>query len=129
MKSVRQERLSSQFREEIYNVINRQLRNRYNLSTIISVTEVDAAPDLKSAKVYVSIFDPDAEKKARSFQIIKDNAGFIRHELATILHIRTVPELRFYSDESQEYGANIDSIINRLEKTSHKDKDGDGDEE
>ncbi len=115
MKSLRGERLSSQFREEIYSVINRQLRNRYALSTIISVTEADVAPDLKSAKIYISIFDPDENKKKASFDVIKQNAGFIRHELAATLHIRTVPELRFHMDESQEYGARNDSIINDLE--------------
>ena len=115
MKSVRGERLSSQFREEIYNVISKQLRNRYDLSTIISVTEADVAPDLKSAKVYISIYDVDAEKKEQSFNIIKDNAALIRHELSKILHIRTVPELRFYMDESQEYGAKIDKLLYELE--------------
>lgn len=115
MKSVRGERLSSQFREEIYNVISKQLRNRYDLSTIISVTDADVAPDLKSAKVYISIYDVDTAKKEQSFNIIKENAAFIRHELSKILHIRTVPELRFYIDESQEYGARIDKLLNKLE--------------
>ncbi len=115
MKSMRGERLSSQFREEIYNIIAKQLRNRYDLSTIISVTEAGVAPDLKSAKVYISIYDVDAVKKEQSFNIIKENAAFIRHELSKILHIRTVPELRFYMDVSQEYGAKIDKLLNELE--------------
>ncbi len=115
MKSMRGERLGSQFREEIYSVISKQLRNRYDLSTIISVTEADVAPDLKSAKIYISIFDTDAQKKEKSFEIIKQNAGFIRHELASVLHIRTVPELRFILDESQAYGAKIDKLLDDLD--------------
>ncbi len=116
MKSLRGERLSSQFREEIYSVISKQLRNRYDLSTVISVTEADVAPDLKSAKVYISIYDTDSAKKAESFKIIKGNAAFIRHELSKVLHIRMVPELRFFLDESQEYGAKIDKLLYELEK-------------
>ena len=122
MKGVRGERLSSQFREEIYNVISTALRNRYpELSAIISVTSADVAPDLKSAKVYISIYDVNEEKKRASFDIISKNAGFIRHELSQILHLRTVPELRFFPDVSMEYGDKIDKLLKDLEHTDKED--------
>ncbi len=122
MKGLRGERLASQFREEIYSVISRQLRNRYSqLSAIISVTQADVAPDLKTAKIYVSIFDTDEARKQESFEILKQNAGFIRHELAKVLHLRTVPELSFILDGSMEYGAKIDKIIETLEKQDKHD--------
>ncbi len=122
MKGLRGERLSSQFREEIYRVISTKLRNRYSsLSAIISVTQADVAPDLKTAKVYVSIYDPDSARKEASFEVLKQNAGFIRHELSQILHLRTVPELSFILDESMEYGAKIDKIIQSLEDKDSKD--------
>ncbi|MDE7300897.1 MAG: 30S ribosome-binding factor RbfA [Clostridia bacterium] len=118
MKSIRGERLSSQFREEIYNVINGDLRNKYpELSAIISVTDADVAPDLKSCKVFVSVYDVNAEKKAASYEIIVQNAGYIRHALSKVLRIRTVPELRFIVDESMEYGDKIDKILKDIEKT------------
>ena len=116
MKSTRGERLSGEFQKEISSVISTKLRNKYpELSAIISVTEADVAPDLKSAKIYISVFDVDKERAKNSFEIIKSNAGYIRHELAQVMHIRTVPELRFHSDESMEYGAKIDKILNGLE--------------
>ena len=116
MKGLRGERLSSQFREEIYGVISTDLRNKYPaMSAIISIINADVAPDLKSAKIYISIFDTDAERCKNSFEIIKQNAGFIRYELAKVMHIRTVPELRFHLDESMEYGAKIDKILNNLD--------------
>ena len=118
MKGLRGERLASQFREEIYRVIATKLRNRYSsLSAIISVTQADVAPDLKTAKVYVSIYDPDTAR----FKILKENAGFIRHELSQVLHLRTVPELSFILDGSMEYGAKIDKIIESLENQENKD--------
>ncbi len=108
--------MASQFREEISSVIASKLRNRYSsLSAIISVTQADVAPDLKTAKIYVSIYDTDAERKEQSFEILKQNAGFIRHELSRVLHLRTVPELSFILDGSMEYGARIDKIIQELE--------------
>ena len=122
MKGLRGERLASQFREEIYKVISGKLRNRYSsLSAIISVTQADVAPDLKTAKIYISIYDPDEARKDASFDILKQNAGFIRYELSQVLHLRTVPELTFILDESMEYGAKIDKIIEDLESKENND--------
>ena len=116
MKSNRGKRLSGEFQKEISSIISLKLRNKYpELSAIVSVTEADVAPDLKSAKVYISIFDPDTVKGQKSFEIISQNAGFIRHELAQVMHLRTVPELRFILDETMEYGAKIDKILEDLD--------------
>ena len=116
MKGIRGERLAGEFQKEIYSVISGKLRFEFpELSQVISVTEVDVAPDLKSAKVYISVFDTDREKSKKSFDIICENAGFIRHELAKVMRIRTVPELRFHLDGSMEYGTKIDKILNGLE--------------
>lgn len=123
MKGLRGERLASQFREEIHKVISTSLRNRYpELSAIISVTSADVSPDLKNAKVFISIYDVNEDKKRGSFEIISQNAGFIRHELSKVLHLRTVPELRFYTDGSMEYGDRIEKLLKNIE---HTDADGD----
>lgn len=116
MKGLRGERLSSQFREEIYRVISTDLRNKHpEMSAIISVISADVAPDLKSCKVYISIYDVNAEKKRGTFNVISENAGYIRHALSKVLRIRTVPELRFMLDESMEYGNKIDRILKEIE--------------
>ncbi len=122
MKGLRGERLASEFQKAVYEVISRRLRDRApGLSAIISVTGADIAPDLKTAKIYVSIYDKDEAKKLASFELIKENAGFIRHELSGMLRIRTVPALTFILDGSMEYGAHIDEILNKLEQ-EHKDE-------
>ena len=116
MKGLRGERLSSQFREEIYGVISTDLRNKYPaMSAIISIINADVAPDLKSCKVFVSIYDPNEQKKRDTFKILVENAGYIRHELSKVLSIRTVPELRFVMDESMEYGDKIDKLLKGIE--------------
>ena len=116
MNNSRGERLSGEFQKEISSIISNKLRNKFpELSAIISVTEADVAPDLKSAKIFISIFDTNEEKSKNSFNIIKQNAGFIRHELSQIMHLRTIPELRFHLDESMEYGAKIDKILSGLD--------------
>ena len=116
MNNNRGKRLSGEFQKEISAVISQKLRNKHpELSAIVSVTEADVAPDLKSAKVYISIFDPDTAKRQQSFEIIKQNAGFIRHELSMVMHLRTVPELRFILDDSMEHGSKIDKILENLD--------------
>ena len=121
MKGLRGERLSSQFREEIYNVIATDLKNKYpQLSAIISVISADVAPDLKSCKVFVSIYDLNEEKRRESFKIIVENAGYIRHALSQVLRIRTVPELRFHLDDSMEYGDKIDKLLKGIENGGGK---------
>lgn len=122
MKGLRGERLASQFREEISAVISTKLRNKHpELSAIISVTQADVAPDLKSAKIFVSIYDPDGERKRVSFEILKQSSGFIRYELSKVLHIRYVPELQFVLDGSMEYGAKIDKLLEGLEIPPEED--------
>ena len=121
MKGLRGERLGGEFQKEISAVISGKLRIKFpELSAIISVTAADVAPDLKSAKIYISIYDPNAERAENSFKILKDNAGFIRHELSKVMHIRTVPELRFLKDESMAYGEKIDKILSKLDTSDDK---------
>lgn len=123
MKGIRGERLAGEFQKEIYSVISGKLRAKYpELSAIISVTAADIAPDLKSARIYISIYDSDKSRAGNSFNIIKENAGFIRHELAQVMHIRTVPELRFCADGSMEYGQRIDKILSELDIERETDK-------
>lgn len=123
MKGMRGERLASQFREEIYGVISGKLRNKHpELSAIISVTQADVAPDLKTAKIYVSIYDPDKTRRENSFALLKENSGYIRHELSQVLRLRTVPELSFILDESMEYGAKIDKLLNQLDVKPEEDE-------
>ena len=123
MKGIRGERLAGEFQKEIYNIITNKLRAKEpSLSVIISVTGADVAPDLKSAKVFISVYDNNKERAEQSFEIIKANAGFIRRELSHVMTLRTVPELRFIRDESMEYGQKIDKLIYDLEnKDERKD--------
>lgn len=117
MKGVRGERLAGEFQKEISSIISLKLKSDYpRLSAIISVTEVDVAPDLRNAKVYISIYDTDKTRAEESFSIIKENAGLIRRELSKVMHLRTVPELRIFKDGSMAYGEKIDKILFDLEK-------------
>ena len=82
------------------------------LSGLSTVTEVKMTPDLKQAKVYVSVLGPEAEQ-ATVMKALHSAAGFIRHELSERLQIRRAPELLFVLDRSEEYAQRIDELIRR----------------
>lgn len=115
MKSKRGERLSSEYQKAVYDVIFHQLKDKTDgVRGLVSVTKADVAPDLKSAKIYISILGKNAEEEATTFATICEHAGFIRHELAQVMRMRTVPELHFLRDGTMEYGEKIDRIIKGL---------------
>ena len=127
MKVSRTSRLNGEYQKEI-SVILRRLKDKApNLKGLISVTETDVAPDLKTAIVYVSIYGASDEEAKRSFQILQDNAGYIRHELSQVMRIRTVPSLTFRMDGSMVYGAKMDELFKKI--TYSTPADGDTDEE
>lgn len=117
MKIPRSARISGEYQKAISEVIAGPLKNKHpDLTGLISVTKADVSSDLKNATVYVSIYAKDEETTLRSFQIIKDNAGLIRKELAHTMEMRTVPSLRFLLDDSMVYGAKIDRLLKQIEE-------------
>lgn len=115
MKISRTYRLDSEYKKEISSILNGSMKNKFpEIRGLISVTEVSVAPDLKNARVYLSIFDKSEEVKATSFKTIRDNAGFVRHELSQVMRMRTVPALTFLMDQSLEYGAHMEDLFRKI---------------
>ena len=114
MKTPRTTRLNGEYQKEI-SAILRKLKDRTpDLKGIVSVTEADVAPDLKTAKIYISIYAKSEEEKLRSFEVIQENAGYIRHELSQVMRMRTVPALTFLWDGSMTYGAKMDELFRKI---------------
>jgi ribosome-binding factor A len=117
MKTSRTQRLGSEYQKEIAAILSGPLKHKEpELKGLISVTAADVAPDLKTAKIYVSIYTPNEEDRERTFILLKANAGFVRHELAQVMRMRTVPYLTFILDGSMEYGSKMDELFSKLHK-------------
>ena len=114
MKVSRTSRLNGEYQKEISEIIRRMKDRTPDLKGLVSVTEVDVAPDLKTAIVYVSIYGKGEAETKRSFEVLKVSAGFIRHELAQVMRMRTVPALTFRMDGSMVYGAKMDELFKNL---------------
>ena len=117
MKSLRAERLSAEYQKAVYEVISTKLKYKTNkIRGVVSITKADVSPDLKNAKIYISVLGKTAEEADETFAAISEHAGFIRYELAHMMQMRTVPELRFLRDDTMEYGDKIDRIIKEIHK-------------
>ncbi|MFR5684528.1 MAG: 30S ribosome-binding factor RbfA [Clostridia bacterium] len=104
-------RINEELKKEISNIISYELKNP-NATGLISVTEVKITPDLKYAKVFVSILNAKSDQE--TLEALKQSVGYIRSEVAKRVNLRITPELIFEQDTSLEYGAKIDSIIEKL---------------
>ena len=111
MKEKREKRLEKEFRKLIYEILTTRIKN-YDVTEMFSVTSVTVTSDLEQATVYVSVFSPDHIKAEKTFDAICSSASEVRKILSKEMRIRTVPKLVFMKDNSQEYGAKIDKIIN-----------------
>ena len=114
----RLERIDEEYKKEISNIINYNLKNP-NVTGLISVTKVKVTNDLKFAKVSVSILNSKNIKETLAG--LKKSSGFIRSELARRINLRNTPELIFELDDSIEYGARIDNILKDIIKDVKKE--------
>ena len=104
-------RVNEELMKALSQIITYELKNP-DVTGMISVTKVKVTPDLKYAKVYVSIFNSKNIKE--TMEGLKKSSGFIRTELAKRINLRNTPELIFEIDDSMEYGAKIDSILKEI---------------
>ena len=103
MASNRIGRINEEIQRELASLIPNVKDPR--VSGLISVTAVDTTPDLRYAKVYISVLD-----KSDSTQVLKglkSAAGWLRRELGHALNLRNTPELSFVRDDSIDKGAHI----------------------
>lgn len=109
--SKRRARLNEQLRRELSDLIRKQVRDpRVGLVTI---TGVDIAADLGSARVYVRVTG-SAEEIEQNLEGLGAAAPFLRTTLGRILHIRRVPELRFQEDRSYSGAARIEQVLSEV---------------
>jgi ribosome-binding factor A len=113
------ERLNKAIKQEISALLERQV-NDPRLESLISVTRVSVSPDLRNAKVFVSILG-DGESRSEMLAGFNAAAGFLRRELGPRLHMRSVPQLSFEYDDSIEQGARVLQLIGQIARDEQAD--------
>ncbi len=108
--SIRQEKVAKLIQRDLGEIFQ-QVGTDILPGKMISVTVVRTAPDLRMARVYLSIFPTDTSKT--DLKAIKSHAGEIRFQLGQRIknQLRNVPELFFYLDDSLDYAERIDELL------------------
>ena len=105
MPSNRIGRINEEIQREMASLIRTVKDPRVAEAGMVSVTAVETTPDLKYAKIYVSVLDKSAS--AQTLKGLKSASGYLRRELGQRLNLRNTPELTFVRDDSIDKGAHI----------------------
>jgi ribosome-binding factor A len=111
----RADRVGGLIQKVLSDVLKKNIRDpRLKMATI---TSVKVSRDLKQARIYFTT-SGGIQKKDDTIKGFNSAHGFIRRALAHELELKYMPNLKFFYDESLEYGAHIDEL---LESTKSKD--------
>jgi ribosome-binding factor A len=120
MTSYRADQVGEQVREEIMSIIRRELKDPR--IGFVSITAVRMSPDLRQARVRVSVLGTPDEKNA-SIKGLDSAKGLIRHELGRRLqNLKFSPDLRFELDPSIEYSVHISELLKEVLPTLEEEK-------
>lgn len=98
-------------REELTDIIRREVKDPR--VGFMSITNVDVTPDLRSARVFVSVLGSDDERE-KTLDALLSAAKFIRFHLKPRLRMRQIPDLEFRDDRSMEYAEQISATLREL---------------
>ncbi|MCK7485995.1 MAG: 30S ribosome-binding factor RbfA [Bacillus subtilis] len=85
------------------------------MAGIVSVTDIELSPDYKYAKVFVSVYGTDEEKK-QTIEALQDSTSYVRGELGKRIRLRHTPEIEFIHDISLERGSRITELIDKISR-------------
>jgi ribosome-binding factor A len=124
--SIKNTRINGEVQKVLSTLISREIKDP-RINPMTSVVSVEVSPDLKTARVYISVLG-DEESKEETRKGLKSAASFMRGQLAKTLNLRNTPELTFIIDNSIEYGVHMSHLIDEVNKQlPHENENEDGD--
>jgi ribosome-binding factor A len=109
----RTDRIDELLRQEIGTLLAKEVADpRIGFATI---TDVETAPDLRHAKVWVSVIGQKAER-SETLAALQQAMGFVRRELGHRLRLKRIPELHVHLDDTAERGTRVLKLITELEQ-------------
>ena len=117
--SQRTQRIDELLRQEIGAIFAREVADpRIGFATI---TSVETTPDLRHAKVWVSVIGQPVERQA-AIAALRHAMPYVRHELGGRLHLKRIPDLHVHLDDTAERGTRIQKLLSELESGTVPDE-------
>lgn len=112
MDSTRQLKVARLIQKEVADIFLREGKNYFG-SALITVTGVRISPDMSFAKIYLSLYG--TKDRNALLTLIKENVPEIRKKLGQRIgkQVRIIPEINFYIDDSMDYAARINELLNK----------------
>ncbi len=124
--SIKNTRINGEVRRVLSSIIQNEIKDP-RIHPMTSVVEVEVAPDLKSAKAYISVLG-DEQAQQDTLAGLRSAEGYIRRALARTVNLRNTPEIRFIMDQSIEYGVHMSKLIDDVNRNS-LEEEGDEDDQ
>lgn len=112
MSSYRIDKVEQLIKEEISSIFLHKIQE--SGLGLITITNVKVSPDLKIAKIYLSVLEK--EKRELALDRISNKTKFIRTELAHRIRLKFVPEIKFFIDDTLDFVEKIEGLIDRIQK-------------
>jgi ribosome-binding factor A len=116
----RPERIAETLREEIAQIVGYELEDPR--LTLVTVTEVRVADDLRDASVYVTV-QGDEKEHLTAMRALQHAAPYVRKQLGFALNLRHTPALHFVRDTVEEKAERVSSLLEKIEPVSERMKD------
>lgn len=120
MSIQRADRIRSQLKKEISDIIQNKFKDPR--VGFVTVTDTEISNDFRHAKVFVSIMGDDDSKK-NTLSALEKGIGFIRTEIGKRIRLRHVPELLFRIDNSLDYSAKINTLLEQIKEQEKNGED------
>lgn len=117
--SIKNIRVNEEVMRELSNIIRGEVKDP-RIDPMTSVVGVEVAPDLKTAKAYISVLG-DEESQKNTIAGLRSAEGYIRRALARSVNLRNTPQIRFILDQSIAYGVEMSKKIDEVTKQLRED--------
>jgi ribosome-binding factor A len=110
--TARTDRIDELLRQEIGAILAKDVQDPR--IGFVTVTDVETAPDLSTARVFVSVIGQPAEREV-TMRALQRAMPFVRHELGSRVRLRRIPELHLRADDTVQRGSRVLQLLAELE--------------
>ena len=116
----RMEKVADLVQAETADLLARHVKHPALIDAMVSITHVEVAPDLSSARLHVSVMGGE-QSEDEVLEALARSEPFIHRELGKRLHMRRIPRLKFIADHSLAEGDRLSSMMRDLARDEGRD--------